>query len=218
MHRVLRIAAASAVLSYAAGASAGPLFYGFDLATFNFDVQTFVDGGGSGITGGASASGVSNGVAWSIGGTPTGGTNLWTGRTTLNQSFKFTVLPNTTDNLHPSIDFTITFAAPIADLIVALDNDNLTDSINFNILPWKTEGVVVAGTQITLAQAAGGGLVWFKGVNSLTVSHVNNNGVNDGFDMAFHAIPVPEPEAYGLALAGMGVVAFAMRRRQPKSR
>lgn len=26
--------------------------------------------------------------------------------------------------------------------------------------------------------------------------------------------PVPEPEAYGLALAGMGVVAFAMRRRR----
>lgn len=26
-------------------------------------------------------------------------------------------------------------------------------------------------------------------------------------------VPVPEPEAYGLALAGMGVVAFAMRRR-----
>jgi hypothetical protein len=28
------------------------------------------------------------------------------------------------------------------------------------------------------------------------------------------ATPVPEPEAYGLALAGMGVVAFAMRRRR----
>jgi hypothetical protein len=27
-------------------------------------------------------------------------------------------------------------------------------------------------------------------------------------------VPVPEPEAYGLALAGMGVVAFAMRRRR----
>jgi hypothetical protein len=29
-----------------------------------------------------------------------------------------------------------------------------------------------------------------------------------------NVVAIPEPEAYGLALAGMGVVAFAMRRRR----
>jgi hypothetical protein len=33
-------------------------------------------------------------------------------------------------------------------------------------------------------------------------------------DMVIGVTVVPEPEAYGLALAGMGVVAFAMRRRR----
>lgn len=214
MKRARSTLAAAALLAFAAGASAGPMFGSFDLATFAFDVTSYSSGGGNGLTGNATAAGTSNGVGWSIGGTPSGGTNLWSGRTTTNGSFSFTVLPILTDNLHPSIDFTITFAQPVADLIVALDNDNTTDSINFGLVPWLTQGVTVSGTQLALATPAGGGLAWFKGVNSLTVSHVNNNGSGDGFDLAFHAIPVPEPEAYGLALAGVGVVAVALRRRR----
>lgn len=201
------VAAALAVA--AAGVSAAPLFGTFDLEDFDFDVTTYVTGGGTGIGGAATAAGTSNGVGWSI-----GPTNLWSGRTTTNSSFSFTVLPNPTDNLHASTNFTITFNQVVADLIVALDNDNTADSINFGLVPVLRQGVTVTGSQVLLNPAAGGGLVWFKNVNSLTVTHTDNNGLSDGFDMAFHAMPVPEPEAYGLALAGMGVVAFAMRRRR----
>lgn len=40
-------------------------------------------------------------------------------------------------------------------------------------------------------------------------------GDNSG-GISLNVTVVPEPEAYGLALAGMGVVAFAMRRRTPR--
>jgi hypothetical protein len=156
---------------------------------FDFDVTSYDDGGGSGVRGNATASGTSNGIGWQI-----GPTNLWSGRTTTDGTFEFEALPGiTTDNLHPSDDFTITFDQPIDKLVVVLSNDNLNDAVNFGIVPTETRG---ANTdefgQITL-QTAAGGIVLFENIQSLTVTHVNNNGIFDGFDMAFHAIPV-EPE------------------------
>lgn len=205
--RVARWVIAS-VAALAAGASQAASFGGIDLSSFDFDVETYVSGGGSGITGNATASGTSNGIGWSI-----GPTNLWSGRTTTNDSFQFSVLPGTTDNLHTSIGFTITFLQPIAKLLVALDNDNTTDSINFGVTPTQTQGLTLSGTQITLSTAAGGGLALFEfaGSNTLTITHTDNNGVTDGFDLAFHAIAVPEPGSYALMLAGLGVIAVRAR-------
>lgn len=199
----------------AANATPVPMsFNGFDLSKFSFDVLSYTIGKGSGIAGDSRASGTSNGIAWTID-TPT---NLWSGRTTTNGKFAFSALPITTDNLHASLNYTITFEQPIKTLIVALSNDNTNDSINFGINPSFYRGVSLNEKthQITLNNARGG-LAWFDNVNSLTVRNTNNNGSADGYDLAFHAVAaVPEPATCALLLAGLGLMAGVARRRRPQ--
>jgi hypothetical protein len=191
-------------------ANATPVVNGFDLSQFSFDVSEYKYSG-SGLDGKATALGTSNGIAWSI-----APTNLWSGATRTNGTFSFSALPVTTDNLHPSSDFTITFAQPISTLIVALSNDNTNDSINFGIDPSFVQGATFdkATHQITLNNARGG-LAWFENVDSLTISNKNTNFF-DGYNLAFHAVAVvPEPETYAMLLAGLGLMgAVARRRRQ----
>ncbi len=180
-----------------------------DLTTFSFDITSYSVGSNvSGLGGDATASGTSNGIAWSI--SPT---NLWNGRTRTDGTFDFSALPNNTDNLHPSIGFTLTFAQPVSALLVALSNDNLTDSINFGLTPSDFSGMSFLGTQAVLNSAAGG-LALFENVNSLTITHVDNNGVSDGFDLAFHVVSVvPVPAAVWLLGAGLLALVGLARRR-----
>ena len=199
-------------LGVANAAPAPTYFNGFDLSDFSFDVLSYTVGKGSGIAGSSLASGTSNGIAWKID-TPT---NLWSGRTATNGKFAFSALPITTDNLHASLDYTITFEQPIKTLIVALSNDNTNDSINFGIDPSYVRGVSFDSVthQITLNNARGG-LAWFDNVNSLTIHNTNNNRSADGYDLAFHAVAaVPEPETYAMLLAGLGLMAGVARRRR----
>jgi hypothetical protein len=196
----------AAVLAFAASASAAPIFGGFDLATFDFDVVTYnVGSNAAGLGGDATATGTSNGIAWSI--SPT---NLWTGRTTTNGSFSFAGLPGTTDNLHASSNFTITFGQTIDKLVVALGNDGGADSINFGLTPTAVQGLTLSGTQVNLINPQGA-FALFENINSLTITHTNTNGF-DGFDLAFHAISVPEPGS--LALAGLALMGLAAARRR----
>ena len=185
---------------------------GFDLSTFNFDVTSYSVGTGGGLNGNSTASGTSNGISWSV-----GPTNIYSGFTTTNGSFSFAALPNLTDRLHTSSDFTITFAQPVKTLIVALSNDNLKDSINFGINPSFIQGASFDSVthQITLNNAAGG-LAWFENVNTLTFNNTNTNTF-DGYNIAFHAIAaVPEPETYAMLLAGLGLMGAIARRRKQK--
>jgi hypothetical protein len=176
-----------------------------DLSGFSFDIVSYTPASGATR---ASAAGTSNGVGWRIDGFDT-----WSGRTVTSGSFAFAALPVSTDNLHPSTDFTIVFDRPVSSLLVALGNDNTTDSINFGRVPTAFSGLSLSGTQIVLNNAAGG-LALFENIDALTVTHSNTNGVTDGFDFAFHVVAsVPEPETYALLLAGLGLVGWASRRR-----
>ena len=192
------LAFAGAFLTGASGMAA-PIVNGFDLANFDFDITSYVDAGSS-----STAEGTSGGIGWDLSPTP-----LWSGRTIVNGTFSFAIGINSTDNLHPSGDYTITFDQPVATLIVALSNDNLTDSINFGLTPSFAQGVSFSGTQATLNSAAGG-IVFFENINSLTVQNLNNNQINDGYDLAFHAIAaVPAVPDTG-SLAGYALALFGM--------
>lgn len=65
------------------------------------------------------------------------------------------------------------------------------------------------------------GATFNAGINTLvfTVTNLARDGGNPtGLRVQFtesSVTPVPEPEAYGLAIAGLGLVAFGLRRRRP---
>jgi hypothetical protein len=174
-----------------------------NLANFAFDITSYNTGSSpDGLSGGATASGTSGGIDWTI--SPT---TLWSVRTTTNGSFQFASLPNTTDNLHPALDYTITFASPVQTLLVALSNDNTSDSINFGLIPTDFRGLTLVGTQVVL-NSTQGGLALFENINSLTIRNTNNNGSGDGYDLAFYVVSsVPNPSSWTLLALGMALLA-----------
>lgn len=169
----------SAAMFAVSTASAGSIS-DFDLNQFNFDITSV-----TGANPNAVAKGTSNGIGWTI--SPT---SYWSPRTVTNGTFKFAALPVLTDSLHASGDYTITFDQTISSLLVALSNDNLTDSINFGLAASDLNGVSFSGTQVVLNGAAGG-LTLFENINSLTIQNLNNNQILDGYDLAFHAVAAP---------------------------
>ena len=185
----------------------------FDLSAFSFDITEIDRTDGSTCSGfsctyTAIVSGLSNGIGWSI-----SDTGYWDNRTITNDTFNFSALPGATDNLHPSADYTITFDTRIDKLLVALSNDNLTDSINFGLVPSEAIGVRFIGTQAVLNNVSGG-LVLFENIDSLTITNLNDNGIVDGYDLAFHAIPViPVPAAVWLFSGGLLALIGTARRR-----
>lgn len=196
-----RILVSAFVLCGGAATASALTIDDFDLSLFDFDVLTY-QYSSSGLDGRAIATGTSNGINWSI--TPT---NIYSGLTNIDGDFRFDSLPVLTDNLHVSRDFTITFDRLIDTLLVALDNDSGTDSLNLGLIPVDYRGLTVQGTQLSLARGTIGGLALFENIGSLTITHTNINE-RDGFDLAFHATevqaePVPEPATVLLFCSGM---------------
>jgi len=202
----------SSVMLITSTVSAGSIS-DFDLNQFDFDVIN-VTGANTGVVNNAVATGTSNSVGWTI--SPT---TYWMNRTKTDGSFNFSALPVSTDNLHASGDYTITFDQTISSLLVALSNDNLRDSINFGLVASDFSGVSFVGTQVVL-DSARGGLVLFENINSLTIQNVNNNQINDGYDLAFHAV-VANPSAVPIPAAAFmfapALLGFLGLRRRAKS-
>jgi len=183
----------------------------FDLNQFDFEIESITGGTlqSNNVQEGATIAGTSGGIDWNIASTST-----WLNRTKQDNSFQFSGLPITTDVFHPGDDFTIQFSQTIDKLIVALSNDNKSDSINFQLTPSDFTGMTFTGTQAVL-NGPSGGIVLFENINSLTISHVNTNEL-DGFDVAFWVVSpssVPEPNIIFLIALGMIGMRFIRREK-----
>lgn len=198
----------AAIFAVSTAASAGSIS-DFDLNQFDFDVTSITGSNPNSI-----ATGTSNGIGWTI--SPT---SYWSPRTVTNGTFNFSALPTLTDSLHASGNYTITFDQTISSLLVALSNNDLTDSINFGLAASDSSGVSFSGTQVVL-NGTTGGLILFENINSLTVQNLDNNQILDGYDVAFHAvaaIPVGEvPIPAAAFLFAPALLGFMGLRRKAK--
>lgn len=193
--------AAFLAIGFASLSANAAVINGYDTSAFDFDVSAF---------NATSATGTSGGIGWTL-----TTSSIWAPLSITNGTAAFTALDGKlTDSLHLSRDFTITFDQPIDKLFVVVSNNDKLDAPNFGLVPTFTQGITVNGTQLNLNSLAGG-VVIYEGINSLTFTNTNNNGVLDGYNLAFHAVAaVPEPETYALMLAGIAAVGFVARRRK----
>ena len=195
----------------------GALITDLDLSGLFFDVQNIDDLGNSGSVDIIEAQGTSGNGALTVGWELSETLNF-AARTITNGTATFAFLPGlSTDRLHLSADFTITFDTTVDQLLFAVSNDNNSgDGFDFQLPPADILGnlqIAVNGTLVTLTSTQGG-LILFENVNSLTISHVNNNGISDGIDIAWFVVSVPEPGT--LALLGLGLVGAGLARRRAR--
>ena len=155
-----------------------------DLNALSFDVVTFeVDA----ATGKTVSTGTSNGVGWTV-----VADNIFRPLTNMDGNAGFNDLPGVYDDLHVGSNFTITFDQPVTSMLVVLANDNDTgDGPNFQELApldFVDANNPNGGTQVVI-QDRGGALFYYKDINITQMTHINDNGINDGWDLAFFVFP-----------------------------
>ena len=155
-----------------------------DLNKLSFDVQEL---GRDAASGKVVARGTSNGVGWTV-----EAVNIYAPLTNKNGGAHFNDLPGTYDDLHVGSDFVITFDQPVTSMLVVLANDNDTgDGPNFLELPpvdFVDASNPDGGTQVKI-EDRGGALFYYHDINITRLTHVNDNGINDGWDLAFFVFP-----------------------------
>ncbi|MEL6503112.1 MAG: VWA domain-containing protein [Pseudomonadota bacterium] len=153
-----------------------------DLAKLRFDVTDFER-----VNGKVVAKGTSNGVGWTV-----TADNIFKPYTNMNGGARFNDLPGSYDDLHVGSNFTITFDRPVTSMLVVLANDNDTgDGPNFQELPpvdFVDASNPGGGTQVRI-EDKGGALFYYYDINITSLTHVNDNGINDGWDLAFFVFP-----------------------------
>jgi hypothetical protein len=124
---------------------------------------------------------------------------------------------------------TLTFSQPVDNLffaVVSLNGNGYLFDKDFEIVSFGT-GYWGGGTMTRVANADGTfevtgtgephGVIRFNdAVSSITWTSQTNEYWN-GFTVGTYGLaapPIPEPETYALMLAGLGIVAFAARRRR----
>lgn len=156
--------------------------------------------------------GTSNGIDYSL----TADTAFFSGFSNTTELQQYNDLPNSYDDLHLGVDFTIQFAQPIDYLLVALANDNNTgDGLNFGLTPDDSTGISVLGTQLSITDIGGALALFVFDSPVISLTHTDNNGMTDGFDVSFFAgvTPIPVPPAvwlFGSAL--LGLVGYSRKR------
>ena len=157
---------------------------GLDLSKLSFDVHKLTK---DAATGKVVATGTSNGVGWTV-----TANNIFGPYTNTSGGARFNDLPGVYDDLHVGSDFTITFDQPVTSMLVVLANDNDTgDGPNFQELPpvdLLDASNPGGGTQIKI-EDRGGALFYYYDINITKLTHVNDNGINDGWDLAFFVFP-----------------------------
>ncbi|WP_298962162.1 VWA domain-containing protein [uncultured Roseibium sp.] len=155
-----------------------------DLDRLSFDVHKIEKDAASGKV---VATGTSNGVGWTV-----TANSIYEPYSNIKGGAGFNDLPGRYDDLHVGSDFTITFDQPVTSMLVVLANDNDTgDGPNFQELPpvdFVDASNPDGGTQVKI-EDKGGALFYYYDINITSMTHVNDNGINDGWDLAFFVFP-----------------------------
>ena len=119
-------------------------------------------------------------------------TNIYAPLTNQSGGAQFNDLPGNYDDLHVGSNFTITFEQPVTSMLVVLANDNDTgDGPNFQELApvdFVDATNPDGGTQVKILDR-GGALFYYRDIEITQMTHVNDNGINDGWDLAFFVFP-----------------------------
>ena len=140
----------------------------------------------------ASASGHSNGIAYTLNGER--GSSIFTGFSNDGEDQEFNDLPMPHDAIHVGSNFSITFDEPVQALIVATANDNATgDGFDFGMTPLETVDIEMQGTFMRSEDHRGTLALFVLVEPTDTWESLSEDAISDGIDLAFFAYPVWPP-------------------------